>query len=71
MTFPLCRDKKRYSSALDVLAVLRVRQREIDYPLYAFRCQDPQCGGYHLTRSMPPESARLKVPALAPRKEAA
>lgn len=67
----LCQSKTRYGSSHEVLGVLRTRQREIDYPLYAYRCQDAQCGGFHLTRVEPPAEVRLHAPALATRKEAA
>lgn len=67
----LCQAKHRYGSSHEVLSVLRARQREIDYPLFAYRCQDPRCAGFHLTRVKPPDSARLFTPERFPCKVAA
>ncbi len=50
----LCFNKAAYDTAAEAKAVIRRRQRHEHMRLYAYKCQDPRCPYYHITKRKPP-----------------
>lgn len=51
----LCFNKAAYDTVAEARAVVRRRQRYERMRLYVYKCQDPKCPYFHITRKKPPK----------------